>query len=830
MTPGGQIKQQISPATPNQQIIGSPVKMVQTSNAILNPGTNQIVATQLAPGSQIPPGTTVFVSGGKTYCIPKASATLAGTAAQTQPATPVANTAQLQPSNLTPSAPQMTLTPNVVTATTTTPTATVQQHPQQQPKQMVEVKTLGQNVVSFKGNQMIVQGPDIAQAQLIAKQLASGSSRLAMLNGKQVLISTTPTIIPQQPQQVVQQPQQIVQQQQLQQVIQQPQQIQQVVQPQQVVQQPQQIVQQVMTSPQSIQSSPVQSTLPQQILQSPPLSNKEMMEGVKLPTEPLPQPQLAAEPEQPSQPAVTSAPQSPIKQPMQITAQLVQTQQGPRIILQGIQGASLPKEYLLKIQQQVKTQLLKAQAEAKQQNRVPPTKIAIQLHPSIQAELEKDQSKVTPSTPTEPSSQIEPTLPVQQTAPQPQLPMQPITTAAPQPQIVLPTQPLLSPRMTSPTAAPPMQVMNVIRNPRPIAPQTSTASPRPVVLQQIVNTSQGQRFVLIGPSGTKMAMIASSASPLTSANSKIVSSQPLNVILPNAPNPQTTIFSNASNTATTTVTSSQVLASMNIITSANSSGEGDNDKFELTQDYIQKAISDALKSQNLSPEIEQKLLAMQNYTNERTFNPTPVAPKRPPAPIDPLSGEPMDDEWEPTSRPRSSAGGRKRKPATVTSAASPAPEFVENSTPVMSPVNTTSNSVISMPRTVMTSPPPVSHQVVPVSVAPTPKAPATPPRVRTKSGQRSGSGQPSQTVAAVSSPVVDEKRRQHAMNKLSSMLVKHKEQLKKDIARKRALQEKEIQIVIHREIEKAKVDNQASDANSFLFKRVFQRRTRKSNN
>ena len=221
---------------------------------------------------------------------------------------------------------------------------------------------------------------------------------------------------------------------------------------------------------------------------------------------------------------------------------------------------------------------------------------------------------------------------------------------------------------------------------------------------------------------------------------------------------------------------------------------------------------------------------MQNYTNERTFNPTPVAPKRPPAPIDPLSGEPMDDEWEPTSRPRSSAGGRKRKPATVTSAASPAPEFVENSTPVMSPVNTTSNSVISMPRTVMTSPPPVSHQVVPVSVAPTPKAPATPPRVRTKSGQRSGSGQPSQTVAAVSSPVVDEKRRQHAMNKLSSMLVKHKEQLKKDIARKRALQEKEIQIVIHREIEKAKVDNQASDANSFLFKRVFQRRTRKSNN
>ena len=42
---------------------------------------------------------------------------------------------------------------------------------------------------------MIVSGPDIAQAQLIAKQLSSGAARLATLNGKQVLISTTPKVI-----------------------------------------------------------------------------------------------------------------------------------------------------------------------------------------------------------------------------------------------------------------------------------------------------------------------------------------------------------------------------------------------------------------------------------------------------------------------------------------------------------------------------------------------------------------------------------------------------------------------------------------------------------
>ena len=47
---------------------------------------------------------------------------------------------------------------------------------------------------------MIVSGPDIAQVQLIAEQLSSGAVRLATLNGKQVLISTTPTVINQQAQ------------------------------------------------------------------------------------------------------------------------------------------------------------------------------------------------------------------------------------------------------------------------------------------------------------------------------------------------------------------------------------------------------------------------------------------------------------------------------------------------------------------------------------------------------------------------------------------------------------------------------------------------------
>ena len=53
-------------------------------------------------------------------------------------------------------------------------------------KYMLEVNSLGQNTVTFKGNEMIVSGPDFDEAQVIAKQLSSGASRLATLNGRQV--------------------------------------------------------------------------------------------------------------------------------------------------------------------------------------------------------------------------------------------------------------------------------------------------------------------------------------------------------------------------------------------------------------------------------------------------------------------------------------------------------------------------------------------------------------------------------------------------------------------------------------------------------------------
>ena len=63
--------------TPTSVMQNSPKTLPNTTNSPQGQGTPQqpksIVATPLQPGQPIPPGTTVFMSGGKTYCIPKAS-------------------------------------------------------------------------------------------------------------------------------------------------------------------------------------------------------------------------------------------------------------------------------------------------------------------------------------------------------------------------------------------------------------------------------------------------------------------------------------------------------------------------------------------------------------------------------------------------------------------------------------------------------------------------------------------------------------------------------------------------------------------------------------
>ena len=57
--------------TPTSVMQNSPKTILNTTPYQGTP--KNIVATPLQPGQPIPPGTTAFMSGGKTYCIPKAS-------------------------------------------------------------------------------------------------------------------------------------------------------------------------------------------------------------------------------------------------------------------------------------------------------------------------------------------------------------------------------------------------------------------------------------------------------------------------------------------------------------------------------------------------------------------------------------------------------------------------------------------------------------------------------------------------------------------------------------------------------------------------------------
>jgi hypothetical protein len=156
--------------TPTSVIQNSPQTLLNTTNSL--PGIQQpkripsIKATPLKPGQSKPPGTSVFMSGGKTYCIPKESmlAFLSST-----------NKIDYLPSVITPLPPQQNATPSTVTAPPSAVTpgtvpeggqgqqtrtiGTVQAQNPQGKKQMVDVKSLGQNTVTFKGNQIIVSGP-----------------------------------------------------------------------------------------------------------------------------------------------------------------------------------------------------------------------------------------------------------------------------------------------------------------------------------------------------------------------------------------------------------------------------------------------------------------------------------------------------------------------------------------------------------------------------------------------------------------------------------------------------------------------------------------------
>ena len=209
--------------------------------------------------------------------------------------------------------------------------------------------------------------------------------------------------------------------------------------------------------------------------------------------------------------------------------------------------------------------------------------------------------------------------------------------------------------------------------------------------------------------------------------------------------------------------------------SLNSTAE-DGDKFELTDDYIQQTIKNALNSGNLTLEQQEKLINQLDGSDMADLSRVSRVKKGKrgkTGTIDPASGEVMDDEWQPEPNQRTAARIQpqvvRRKPE------------VEQTSPVIN--NSLDLNIVQQPAI---------------------------------------KSSPVRSIKKLSP--VDEKKRQAVHNRLSSMLFKQKEQLKRDIAKKRALLEKELSVEISAEVESLKQQAQLK-LNSQIGKRSYSEMT-----
>ncbi|XP_076233089.1 nucleosome-remodeling factor subunit NURF301 E(bx) isoform X2 [Calliopsis andreniformis] len=355
-----------------------------------------------------------------------------------------------------------------------------------------------------------------------------------------------------------------------------------------------------------------------------------------------------------------------------VTAQVIQTTQGPRIVLQGLQGADFTPQQLAMVQQQVKQQLLKAQATTGKQGVLGPTKIYLAVQPALnnQQAIQGSQSSATANTPTTPTK--------------------PQTTQ----------QPIVSP----PAATEPQTGTESIPELPPTSTPSSPEKPK-VVVQQV-----GQ---------------------------------------PNVPTEEETQKTNVAN-------GQQPLQSLK-------EGTESANKFILTPDYIQQTIKNALKQENLNPEIEEKLLQLQRYqekqmkgsvensvaTNQTHTTPTITTPRVP---------------------------SRKR----------PAPSNIPTTTTPPNVQSTTNDQDSDWAETPRKKPAPKQE-------------PRETPKVQ-KIVEQAENESPPKNRAAKLKDSQELRRKQQVHSRMQVLLFRHKELLKKDILKKRALLEKELQIDIQKDL------------------------------
>jgi nucleosome-remodeling factor subunit BPTF len=118
----------------------------------------------------------------------------------------------------------------------------------------------------------------------------------------------------------------------------------------------QQPITQVQTSGSSVQPAP--STTPSTV-EAPSVAAQQQLSPPQEPSAPVSAEEkpVGAEPATMEQQLLAGQPPGTVIKC--VTAQVIQTTQGPRIVLQGLQGAEFTQQQLAVVQQQVKQQLLK---------------------------------------------------------------------------------------------------------------------------------------------------------------------------------------------------------------------------------------------------------------------------------------------------------------------------------------------------------------------------------------------------------------------------------------------------------------------------------------
>ena len=196
---------------------------------------------------------------------------------------------------------------------------------------------------------------------------------------------------------------------------------------------------------------------------------------IVFPTQPLPKSALEEE---------LSSTEHP--KPPEVTANLLQTDRGPKIVLEGLKLSNFPKEDRSRIGKLAVEQLLRAQSEARQQNMVIPTKIVIDLPQSIQAQM-KTMEKSAVSVMIMGDSE-KPLPRPSNSAPAPAVSPTP-------PPILPPTAPVANPMITK------RQEQKIaLKN----APSTSEHPKPPRVTARFLHSDEGLRIVVHGLQGSNM--------------------------------------------------------------------------------------------------------------------------------------------------------------------------------------------------------------------------------------------------------------------------------------------------------------------------------------